>query len=165
MRSPWSLTSSFKQQEAVERASAEEAGTGSTLRLLVCLRGFPGGSEGKAPACNAGDVGLIPGLGRFSGEGNGNPLRYSCLENPMDGEACRLQSMVGYSLGGRKDSDTNERLYFLSFTQDRTHSCRLYILTKSQEGGANGSMYGKTIFESFRKQKCTMCIFLWFPFK
>ena len=46
--------------------------------------GFPGGSEGKASACNAGDPGLIPGSGRSSGEGNGNPLQYSCLENPMD---------------------------------------------------------------------------------
>ena len=45
---------------------------------------FPGGSEGKASACNAGDLGLIPGSGRSSGEGNGNPLQYSCLENPMD---------------------------------------------------------------------------------
>ena len=47
---------------------------------------FPDGSGGKASACNAGDLGLIPGLGR-SGEGNGNPLQYSCLENPMDGGA------------------------------------------------------------------------------
>ena len=46
--------------------------------------GFPGGSEVKASACNAGDLGSIPGLGRFPGEGNGNPLLYSCLENPMD---------------------------------------------------------------------------------
>ena len=45
---------------------------------------FPGRSEVKAPACNAGDLGLIPGSGRFPGEGNGNPLQYSCLENPMD---------------------------------------------------------------------------------
>ena len=48
---------------------------------------FPGGSEGKASACNAGDPGLIPGLGRFPGEGNGNPLQYFCLENSMDGGA------------------------------------------------------------------------------
>ena len=48
---------------------------------------LPGGSEGKASACNAGDPGSIPGSGRFLGEGNGNPLQYSCLENPMDGEA------------------------------------------------------------------------------
>ena len=46
--------------------------------------GFPGGSEVKASACNVGDLGLIPGLGRSPGEGNGNPLKYSCLENPMD---------------------------------------------------------------------------------
>ena len=49
--------------------------------------GFPGGSEVKASACNAGDWGLIPGSGRFPGEGNCNPLQYSCLENPMDREA------------------------------------------------------------------------------
>ena len=48
---------------------------------------FPGGSDGKASAYNAGDPGSIPGLGRSPGEGNGNPLQYSCLENPMDGEA------------------------------------------------------------------------------
>ena len=49
--------------------------------------GFPGGSEVKASACNAGDLGSIPVLGRSPGEGNGNPLQYSCLENPMDREA------------------------------------------------------------------------------
>ena len=48
---------------------------------------FPDGSDGKASACNAGDLGSIPGLGRSPGEGNGNPLQYSCLENPMDGGA------------------------------------------------------------------------------
>ena len=47
--------------------------------------GFPGGSEVKASVCNSGDLGLIPGSGRYPGEGNGNPLQYSCLENPMDG--------------------------------------------------------------------------------
>ena len=45
---------------------------------------FPGDSDGKASAYNAGDPGLIPGLGRPPGEGSGNPLQYSCLENPMD---------------------------------------------------------------------------------
>ena len=53
----------------------------------VLTTGFPGGSDGKASACNAGDPGSIPGLGRSPGEGNGNPLQYSCLENPMDGGA------------------------------------------------------------------------------
>ena len=48
---------------------------------------FPRGSDGKVPAYNAGDLGSIPGLGRSPGEGNGNPLQYSYLENPMDREA------------------------------------------------------------------------------
>ena len=64
---------------------------------FVIYKGFPGGAEVKASACNVGDLGSIPGLGRSPGEGNGNPLQYSCLENPMDGGAWlatvhRLQS-------------------------------------------------------------------------
>ena len=54
---------------------------------------FPGGSDGKESACNAGDPGLIPGLGRTPGEGTGNPLQYSCLENSMERGAWQLQSM------------------------------------------------------------------------
>jgi len=46
--------------------------------------GFPGGSDGKVSACNEGDMGLIPRSGRSPGEGNGNPLQYSCPENSMD---------------------------------------------------------------------------------
>ena len=54
---------------------------------ILCLNfmtGFPGGSDGKASACNKGDLGSVSVSGRSSGEGNGNPLQYSCLENPMD---------------------------------------------------------------------------------
>ena len=46
--------------------------------------GFPGGSVGKESVCNAGDTGLVPGLGRFPREGNDNSLQYSCLGNPID---------------------------------------------------------------------------------
>ena len=53
--------------------------------VFHCENGFPGGSEVKASACNVGDLGPIPGSGRSPGEGNGSPLQYSCLENPMDG--------------------------------------------------------------------------------
>ena len=72
---------------------------------------FPGGSDGKVSAYNAGDLGSIPGEGRSPGEGNGNPLQYSCLENPMDGgtwqaivHGCRGPAPVdpGNSKGGRR---------------------------------------------------------------
>ena len=54
---------------------------------MLLVLDFPGGSDGKASAYNEGDPGSIPGSGRSPGEGNGNPLQYSYLENPMDGEA------------------------------------------------------------------------------
>ena len=63
---------------------------------------LPGGSEVKASASNAGDLGSIPGSGRFPGEGNGNPLQYSCLENPMDGGAWQAPVL------GVAESDTTE---------------------------------------------------------
>ena len=56
-------------------------------KAYLCFVGFPGGSDSKASAYNVGDLGSIPGLGRSPGEGNGNPLQYSCRENPMDGGA------------------------------------------------------------------------------
>ena len=61
--------------------------------------GFPGGSDGKVSACSAGDPGLIPGLGRFPGEENGNPLQYSCLENPWTEEPDRVHSMGSQRVG------------------------------------------------------------------
>ena len=67
---------------------------------------FPGGSDGKASACSAGDPGSIPGSGRPPGGGNGNPLQYSCLENPVE------RSVVGYSPWGGRKSDTTEQLHF-----------------------------------------------------
>ena len=69
----------------------------------LLLVGFSTGSVGKESICNVGDLGLIPGLGRYPGEGNGNPLQYSCLENPVD-----RKSLTGYSPWGCKESDTTE---------------------------------------------------------
>ena len=63
---------------------------------------FPGGSDDKESFCNAGDPGLIPGSGRSPGEGNDNPLQYSCLENPMVRGAWSGLSW------GHKESDTTE---------------------------------------------------------
>ena len=70
-----------------------------SFHLVFRTVGFPCSSVSKESACNAGDLGSIPGLGIFLGEGNGNPLQCSCLENPMDRGACRLQSM------GSQESD------------------------------------------------------------
>ena len=69
------------------------------------ILGFPAVSDSKESTCNAGDLGLIPGLGRSPGGGHGNPLQYSCLENPHG-----LRNLVGYSPWGCKESDTIERL-------------------------------------------------------
>ena len=57
------------------------------FKIIPTLEGFPRRLEVKASACNAGDLGSTPGSGRSPGEGNGNPFKYSCLENPMDGRA------------------------------------------------------------------------------
>ena len=69
------------------------------------LLGFPGSTGVKDSACNAGDLGSIPGLGRSPGEGHGSPLQYSGLENP-----CGQRSLLGYSPWGHKESDTTEQL-------------------------------------------------------
>ena len=66
---------------------------------------FPGGSDSKASAYKAGYLGSNPGLGRSSGEGNGNPLQHSCLENLMDGGA-----WLSYGVWGHKESDMTELL-------------------------------------------------------
>ena len=70
--------------------------------------GFSGGSDSKVSACSAGDPDLIPRLGRSPGEGNGNSLQYSCLENPHG-----QRSLEGYSPWGHKESDTTEQLMLL----------------------------------------------------
>ena len=70
---------------------------------LITNLGFPGGSDGKEPACDAGDLGSIPGLGKSPGGGHGNPLQYSCLENPHG-----QRSLVGYIAWGRKELDPTE---------------------------------------------------------
>ena len=66
--------------------------------------GFPGSSDGKESACNAVDWGSIPGLGGSPGEGNGYPLQYFCLENPMDRGAWRA-TVDGVAMSGKRLSD------------------------------------------------------------
>ena len=75
-------------------------------------KGFPAGSDGKELACNTGDLGLITGLGRSPGEGNGYPLQYSCLENSMDREAWQVT--------------VHEVAHFLSFLKERYKYSKLW---------------------------------------
>ena len=88
--------------------------------LKYCL-GFPGDSVVKNPPANAGYMGSIPGLGRSPGEGNGNPLQYSCLENPMDGGAW----WATYSPWGHKESDTTEQHF--SKRSSKRWGCQLFV--------------------------------------
>ena len=81
--------------------------------LLNLIWGFPGGSEVKASACNARDLGSIPGSERSPGEGNGNPFQYSCLENPMDGGAW-WATVHGVAKSWTQLSDFTSLLYFTS---------------------------------------------------
>ena len=84
--------------------------------------GFPRGSDGKKSTCNVGDLGLIPGLGRSLGGGNGNPLQHSCLENPHG-----QRSLVGYRPWGHKESDTTEQLS----TQHSTYTDYIFFSVSS----------------------------------
>ena len=90
---------------------------GSNTVLLIYIAGFSGGSEDKASACNAGDLGSIPGLGRSPGEGNGNPLQYSCLENPMDRGAWWA------TVHGVLKSQTRLSDFTFTFTMVDLHCC------------------------------------------
>ena len=93
--------------------------------------GFLGGSDGKEFACNAGDLGGIPGLGRSPGEGRGNQLQYSCLENSHG-----QRSPVGYSPWDHKQSDMTEQpsIYF--------HILFQYDLSQDNECNSLGSTVG-----------------------
>ena len=83
--------------------------------------GFPGSSDGKESACSTGDLGLIPGSGRFPGEGNGYPLQYFCLENSMDRGA--WQATVRWDC---KESDTTECLTHTYVCIGKNRKCIQY---------------------------------------
>ena len=81
-----------------------------------------GGSDGKESACNMGDPGSIPGLGRSLGEGNGNPLQHSCLENPMDGGAWKA-AVHGVTEGRTRLSNFTFMFHFHALEKEMaTHS-------------------------------------------
>ena len=90
-----------------DRAWLWSVGVQGMVYYMLCRPdiGLPWCSDGKETSCNAGDLGSIPGLGRSPGGGHGNPLQYSCLENPHG-----QRSLVGYSPKGHKESGTTEWL-------------------------------------------------------
>ena len=97
------------------------------LLYIHLSQGFPGGSEVKASACNAEDLGLILGLGRSPGEGNGNPLQYSCLENPMEGRAWQA------TVHGVAKSRTRLNYFTFTFTLANA-SCSTFFIFIFSEG-------------------------------
>ena len=99
-----------------------------TNLLLIFLYCFPASSGGKEAACHAGDPGSIPGLGRSPGEGNGNPLQYSCLENPMDRGAWQA------TVHGSQELDKTEQLNHHHHSLfGGTHCSSLPILSFTQK--------------------------------
>ena len=81
----------------------------------------PGGSDSKSSACNAGDLGSIPGSKRSPGEGNGYPFLYSCLENSMD-----KRSLSGYSPWCHKESDTTKNKHIATLRQSKCYALGVY---------------------------------------
>ena len=90
---------------------------------------FGSGSDSKQSACNAGDLGSVPGLGRFPGGGHGNPLQYSCLENPYE-----QRNLEDFSPWGRKESDSTEQLS----TQSQWDGLELGVLEITEFGWEAG---------------------------
>ena len=92
--------------------------------VFTFFLGFPGGSDAEESACSTGDLGLIPGLGRLPGEGNGYPLQYSCLENSMD-----RGTWWKYSPWGRNESDMTEQLtyFFLIVVVQSLSRVQLFV--------------------------------------
>ena len=104
-------------------------------QYYTAIMGFLGGSNGEKSACNAGDVGSIPGLGRSTGEGNGYPLQYSCMENSMDRGA-----------HGVTESDTTELL-----------NCTIALKGNSQLSLCVPLL---TTFSSTNEYTLALCVFL-----
>ena len=94
----------------------------------MCIyEGFPGSSDGEESTCNVGDLDLIPGLGRSPGGGHGNPVQYSCLENPHG-----QRSLVGYSPRGHQELDMIEQLSKVQYMILLPfHNCFGFIFCKS----------------------------------
>ena len=106
------------------------------MHTAIHTIGFPGGSDGKASACNSGDPDSIPGLGRSPGEGNGNPLQYPCLVNPMDRGAWQA-TVHGVAKSGIRLSD------FTLYIKEEINQEGLYDTGNSTQDSVMTSMRSK----------------------
>ena len=119
---------SFAAQGWVRLTTNKHAGALEVERSFLYIEcgstymGLPRWLSGKESACVAGDAGLIPGAGRSPGRGNGNPLQYSCLGNPMD------RGLVGYRPEGCKELDTTYRLNNHNSTYMDIHICQSHTI-------------------------------------
>ena len=95
-----------------------------------------GDSDGKESACNVGELASIPGLGRFLREGHGNPLQFSCLENPHG-----QRSLMSCSPWGRKESDTTGWLSTAHIYQQEPHACKMQAGHMNNERGRDGKQW------------------------
>ena len=120
------------QKQEHEKRKKTYCKTLETCKMILASLYFPGGSEVKASTYKAGDPGSIPGLGRSLGEGNGNPLQYSCLENPMLEEPDRLQSMGSRRVG----HDWATSLSLSRIGEGNGNPLQCSWLEKPRDGGA-----------------------------
>ena len=116
---------------------------------------FPGGSDGKASAYNAGDPGSIPGLGRSPGEGNGDPPQYSCLENPMDGGAW-WATVHGVAKSRTRLSDFTLRIKYLDIRTTKTKSLTLFQFLQNGQSKINILLDPYNDFNFFKLRKLRM---------
>ena len=133
-----------------------EYGERSPQKQMSCLvhttviNSPPGGSDGKASACNVGDSGSIPRWGRSPGEGNGNPVQYACLENPMDGGAWRA------TVHGVTKSRTRLSDFASAFFHFHCHLLAEYVNCRFfQEIGPFGFIFRKDKPKVIQEQQST----------
>ena len=115
----------------------------ANILLSTEVLGFPGGSDHKESACSAGDAGLIPGSGRSPGEGNGNPLQYSCLENPIDRGAWQA-TVHGFTKSWTRRNDehlTSPGTDIVTISRMRKPTWKIKWLPQVTQPAKNGGLW------------------------
>ena len=140
----------LKKKKSVKRKTLNVSKWKGYLAIWVSLDwlGFPGGSVGKESAYNAGDLSLIPGLGRSPGGGHSNPLQYACLENPHG-----QRSLAGYSPWDHKELDRTERL-----STDWLYTKTFHQMAQVKPSRSYHSLTGHKVHYSLRLSLTFSCL-------